>query len=145
MKLYHGSPFLVDNLEKRTPRGDTEFNSTTSIFLTSSFIEAALYSIARDKERNNKSWGVKWLNKKPYLILKKERWTGKEKKYTLNKIGYVYEYDTENYIQNPDKNRKSEYKINKKKIVPDLIHIVEYKDIKKHIKCIPQSKYEKFW
>jgi hypothetical protein len=53
MKLYHGSPYKLIKLDPRTPRGNNK-------------LEAALYSLARDKERKNKGWAIK--NNFLYLV-----------------------------------------------------------------------------
>lgn len=55
MLLYHGSPYRLEILEPRTPRGDNEFNTQTGVYLTDDKTEAKLYSLARDKLRINKS------------------------------------------------------------------------------------------
>jgi hypothetical protein len=55
--LYHGSPFYLEELEPKTPRGDNDFNTQKGIYLTDSKISAILYSLARDEERKNKGWG----------------------------------------------------------------------------------------
>ena len=145
MKLFHGSPFLVDTLESRKPRGDTRFNKASGIYMTSSFVEASIYALTRDKERKNKSWGVKWIDGDVFLILKKSKWKGKNKKYMLNKLGYVYEYDTDKGVQNPDITRKTEYRINRKKIIPSKIFIVNIDEIKNNIMYLSDQDYDNIW
>src|SRR5690349_587986 len=122
--LYHGSPIFMNEIHSNTPRGDDIFDSKKGIYMTSNFMEACLYSIARDKEKNNRSWGVKYIRNQPFLILKSEKWKGINKKYTLNKIGYVYEYKAIKYAQNKKIGRETEHRIDKDKIIPNIIYFI---------------------
>ena len=146
--LYHGSPHLVNELHEKKPRGDTSFNSKQGIYCTSNFIEASIYAIARDIERNNKSWGVAYIKNSPFLILKKEKWHGSQAKYALNKIGYVYEFNFASktrIYQNPNPDRVTEWRINKKNIIPTKIHVVLLKHVKKYILYLSEAEYNLFW
>lgn len=129
--LYHGSPFKMEKIEPRTPRGDNEFNTQTGIYMTDNKMEAMLYALARDKERINKGWGIK----DDKLILRKDLWPDK---YKLNEVGYVHEYKSDEREQNPYNSH--EYII-KKEIVPDKIIEVTYEDIKNNIKYVSRAEF----
>ncbi len=144
MKLYHGSAHLVEELKASTPRGDNQFNSKKGIYTSSNFTEAALYALARNKESTNRSWGVKFIDKKPFLILKKEKWSGPDQKYKLNDVGYVYEVNCK-AVKNPDKERRTEHRIDKDNIRPLCIHVVTPHSIKKSIKYVCSKDWDSFW
>lgn len=133
--LYHGSPFHMEELEVRTPRGDNEFNTQTGVYMTSNMIEAMLYSIARDKERINKGWGV--IN--GILYLRSDLWTGDEPKFKLNKIGYLHEITTDDAEKNPY--NETEY-IVKHNIKPDKITEIEFDMIKQYIKYVTKEEFK---
>ena len=87
--LYHGSPYDVEVLETRSPRGHNEFQRMNAVFFTDDIDQAKIYALARDKERTRRGWAV-----------------FKGKLYTLddfqfNDIGYVYQYTTDDYLTDP--------------------------------------------
>ena len=87
LRLYHGSPHSLTTLEPRQPNkgrwGDVGLYGSTNPLV------AALYALARNESRG--SWGVTPEGK---LIVR----TKKE----LNPEGYVYSYDSEDYIPPPE-------------------------------------------
>ena len=87
LRLYHGSPHDLETLEPRQPNkgawGDYGLYGTTNP------LAAALYAIARNESPG--AWGV----------LPDGRLIAKSKK-EFNPEGYVYEYDSEDYIPPPD-------------------------------------------
>jgi hypothetical protein len=102
MKLYHGSPYKLIKLDPQTPRGNNNFNTQTGVYLTSNKLEAALYSLARDKERKNKGWAIK----NNFLYLVEDFWLEEFREdnkpfYQLNSVGYLHTIKTNNYEQNP--------------------------------------------
>ncbi len=134
LTLYHGSAHKMDTLEVRTPRGDNDFNTQTGVYLTSNKIEAMLYSIARDKERINKGWGVI----DGILYLRKDLWTGDNPKYKLNDIGYLYEIITDDAEQNPY--NETEY-IVKHNIKVDNITEITIDIIQPYIKYVSKEEF----
>ena len=145
-KLYHGSPYLLKKLVPRLPRGTDDFNSQTAVYLTSNKIEAKLYSLARDKERINKGWGIK----NGYLYLRKERWLEKfmepdKPLYRLNDVGYLYIINLNkvpDYEINP--NNMNEYII-KRIVKPDSIEKVYYNNVKNRIKYVSKEEMDKIF
>ena len=145
-KLYHGSPYLLKKLEPSLPRGTDDFNSQAGVYLSSNKIEAKLYSLARDKERKNKGWGIK----NGYLYLRKERWLEKfmepdKPLYQLNGVGYLYIINMDtvpDYEINP--NNSSEYII-KRIVKPDSIEKVYYKNVKNRIKYVSKEEMDKIF
>jgi 8-oxo-dGTP pyrophosphatase MutT (NUDIX family) len=87
LRLYHGSPLDLETLEPRQPNkgkwGDY------GVYGTPNQLVAALYAIARNDSKG--SWG----------ILPDGRLIAKSKK-DLNPEGYVYEYDSDDYITPPE-------------------------------------------
>ena len=144
--LYHGSPYLLKKLIPMLPRGTDDFNSQVAVYLTSNKIEAKLYSIARDKERINKGWGIK----NGYLYLRKERWLEKfmepdKPLYRLNDVGYLYIIKMNkvpDYEINP--NNMNEYII-KRIVKPDSIEKVYYKNVKNRIKYVSKEEMDKIF
>jgi len=136
--LYHGSPYLLEELIPKKPRGSDDFNSQIGVYLSSNKIESQLYSLARDKERINKGWGIK----NGFLYLRKDRWLKKNNNsdkplYMLNDVGYLYIVNNNNYSQNP--HNLNEY-ISKKSIKIDKIKVIYYDDIKKYIKYVSKEE-----
>ena len=144
--LYHGSPYLLKKLIPMLPRGTDDFNSQTAVYLSSNKIEAKLYSLARDKERKNKGWGIK----NGYLYLRKERWLEKfmepdKPLYRLNDVGYLYIINMNkvpDYEINP--NNMNEYII-KRIVKPDSIEKVYYNDVKNRIKYVSKEEMDKIF
>jgi hypothetical protein len=139
LTLYHGSPYHMDILEVRTPRGDNEFNSQTGVYLTSNKIEAMLYSIARDKERNNKGWGII----DGILYLRIDLWTGDEPTFKLNNIGYLHEIITDDAEQNP--HNKTEYIVKHEIKVDNIteVKINKINIIKDYIKYVTRDEFKR--
>lgn len=142
--LYHGSPYKLEILEQRTPRGDNKFNTQKGIYFTSDIMEAKLYSMARDPERKNKGFGIKRIDNVPYLILMSELWKEEPIKYKLNDIGYVYVYKTAEYEQNPNPGYETEY-IVKFDVVPNKIITISYDDIANNIKYYKKDEMYKLF
>jgi hypothetical protein len=144
--LYHGSPYLLKKLIPMLPRGCDDFNSQTAVYLSSNKIEAKLYSLARDKERKNKGWGIK----NCYLYLRKERWLEnfmepEKPLYRLNDIGYLYIINMNkvpDYEINP--HNMNEYII-KNIVKPDRIEKVYYNDVKNRIKYVSKEEMDKIF
>ncbi len=144
--IYHGSPYLLKELIPMVPRGTDNFNSQTAVYLSTNKIEAKLYSLARDKERINKGWGVK----NGYLYLRKDRWLEKfmepEKPlYRLNDVGYLYIINLNNVLEyeiNPNNN--NEYII-KNIVKPDRIEKVYYNNVKNRIKYVSKEEMDKIF
>ena len=88
LRLYHGSPQDLDTLEPRQPRpshGPGDFG----LYGSTNPIVAALYALAKNNSKHH--WGVLPEGK---LIARAEK--------ELNPEGYVYEYDTDDYISPPE-------------------------------------------
>jgi hypothetical protein len=141
IKLYHGSPFRLDIIKTRTPRGDNEFNSQTGVYLTDDIMEAMLYSLVRDKERINKGWGIKRIDNKSFLILRNDLFYSK---YKLNNVGYLHEYETniETVEQNP---MNSHEYIIKNDIIPTNILDIYFDKIKDNIKYVTRDEFYKIF
>ena len=91
-KFYHGSPHDVDNIEPRVPSKPGDFpGGHTGIYTHPDLAAAAMYALARDKENTRRKWGVTASGK---LLAMPDM--------ELNPEGYVYEYDTDNFIAPPD-------------------------------------------
>jgi hypothetical protein len=106
-------------------------------------MEAKLYSMARDKERINKGWGIKYIDNKPFLILREEYW-GESKKFKLNEEGYVYQINASDYKKNPYND--TEYIIQRDIIInPDDIIIINFDDIKSNIIYKNREDWYKFF
>ena len=87
LRLYHGSPHDLETLEPRQPNKGTW--GEHGLYGTPNQLVAALYAIARNDSKG--SWGV----------LPEGRLIAKSKK-QLNPEGYVYEYDSDDYIPPPE-------------------------------------------
>jgi len=135
LTLYHGSPFCMEELEVRTPRGDNDFNTQTGVYLTSNMVEAMLYSMARDKERINKGWGV--IN--GILYLRSDLWIGDKPTFKLNKIGYLHEIITEDAEKNPY--NETEY-IVKHNIKPNKVTEIDFNMIQQYIKYVTKEEFK---
>jgi hypothetical protein len=137
IKLYHGSPYKLDILSPSKPRGDNDFNSQIGIYMTDNNKEAMLYSIARDKEKFNKGFGIK----NNYLILREDLFPSK---YKLNEIGYLYEYDADPSEINYNPFNLHEYII-KKDIIPNKITEIKTVDIIDNIKYVLREDFYKIF
>lgn len=87
LRLYHGSPHDLETLEPRQPNKGAWGES--GLYGSPNQLVAALYAIARNDSRG--SWG----------ILPDGRLIAKSKK-ELNPEGYVYAYDSDDYIPPPE-------------------------------------------
>lgn len=89
-RLYHGSPFRgLRTLNPKAPRGHTAYEKQRAVFMTDDPNSAALYALARDKKRENKGWAA--IGGRLQL--------GPNAK--LNKRGYIYHTDSDNYLTPP--------------------------------------------
>ncbi len=88
MKLYHGSPKDVRILKPQKAKGANEFENLKGIFLTKTFLHAALYAIGKTL-KGKTSFGV---SKDKLVILGN----------AMPKAGYVYEVDVKNPIKGPN-------------------------------------------
>lgn len=87
-----GSPHDVEYIEPRVPSRPGDFpGGHTGIYTHPDLAAAAMYALARDKENTRRKWGVTASGK---LLAMPEM--------ELNPEGYVYEYDTDNFIAPPD-------------------------------------------
>lgn len=135
--LYHGSPYKLKLLKPHTPHGNNNFNTQTGVYLTSNKIEAQLYSLARDTERNNKSWGI--YNGK--LFLAKENWDSKHwnntpmnKRFKLNNEGYLYIINKNNYNSYKNPYYRYEYIILNTDVKPyKIVKVKLNKSLEKNI------------
>jgi len=148
-KLYHGSAYELNILKTHEPRGDNDFQRQKAVFLTSNFIEAALYSIARDKERKNKGWGIKngilYLRNDLFEPLNKSLQNSNELifKYKLNEYGYVYIItNTKDAIKNPS--LENEYVI-LHDVIPKYKVKINPQDYEKYIVYLNRNKYNKIF
>lgn len=114
MKLYHGSPKSLDILRPQKAKGMSDFEDITGVFLTKTFLHAALYVIGKTL-KGKTAFGV---SEKKLVIL------GNLKP----KPGYVYEIE----VKKPIKGHHGQYAcenelkpIKKTKIYP--------RDYEKHI------------
>lgn len=87
MKLYHGSPHALKVLKPQRAKGMNKFENKTGVFLTKTFLHAALYAIGKTLKRR----AIFGVSQRKLVIL------GKSKP----KAGYVYEVEVENPIKGP--------------------------------------------
>ena len=88
--LYHGSPYEgLTSLQPKEPRGNTDYERQKAVFMTDNPDAAALYALARDKERKNRGWAA--IGGRLQL--------GPNAK--LNEKGYIYNVDTDDYLSPP--------------------------------------------
>ena len=87
LRLYHGSPENLEALEPRQPNKGRW--GEPGIYSSQDELVAALYAIARNNSKGR--WGVLPDGR---LIAKSER--------ELNPEGYVYEFETDKYIEPPE-------------------------------------------
>jgi len=129
MKLYHGSPKKLKVLYPYQARGINEFQNQKAIFLTKSFDQAALYSLAKSlKEKTPFALP-------PGKIIIVGNLKPVEK-------GYVYEIDLQNNEVKKGEFGNYEYAYLKpiRKFKIHIINIRKYKDKIKNVK----SKKELF-
>lgn len=88
LRLYHGSPQDLETLEPRQPRPFRR-HGDFGLYGSTNPIVAALYALARNNSKHH--WGVLPEGK---LIARTEK--------ELNPEGYVYEYDSDDYITPPE-------------------------------------------
>ena len=91
MKLYHGSSQNLDVIKPQKAKGMNEFENITGVFLTKTFLHAALYAIGKTL-KGKTAFGV---SKNKLVIL------GNLKP----KAGYVYEVK----VKNPIKGHREQY------------------------------------
>lgn len=91
MKLYHGSPQNLDVLKPQKTRGMNDFENITAVFLTKTFLHAALYVIGKTL-KGKTAFGVS----ESKLVI-----SGNLKP----KAGYVYEVE----VKNPIKGHRGQY------------------------------------
>jgi hypothetical protein len=101
IRLFHGSPHDVDYIEPREPSRPGNFpGGHTGVYTHPTLEAAAMYALARDKENTRRKWGVTASGK---LVALPEM--------PINDEGYVYEYETDNYIPPPDTQKALGYAI----------------------------------
>jgi 8-oxo-dGTP pyrophosphatase MutT (NUDIX family) len=101
IRLFHGSPHDVDYIEPREPSRPGNFpGGYTGVYTHPTLEAAAMYALARDKENTRRKWGVTASGK---LVALPEM--------PINDEGYVYEYETDNYIPPPDTQKALGYAI----------------------------------
>ena len=89
-RLYHGSPYEgLTSLQPREPRGNTDYERQKAVFMMDNPDAAALYALARDKERKNRGWAA--------IGGRLQLGPGAN----LNEKGYIYNVDTDNYLSPP--------------------------------------------
>ena len=92
IRLFHGSPHDVEYIGPRVPSRPGNFTGGyTGVYTHPTLEAAAMYALARDKENTRKKWGVTASGK---LMALPEM--------PINDEGYVYEYESYNYIPPPD-------------------------------------------
>ncbi len=92
LRLFHGSPHDVEYIEPRVPSRPGDFpGGYTGVYTHPTLEAAAMYALARDKENTRRKWGVTASGK---LMALPEM--------PINDEGYVYEYESDNYIPPPD-------------------------------------------
>ena len=99
-QLYHGSPFGgLTSLSPREPRGHTDYERQRAVFMTDNPDAAALYALARDKERKNRGWAAIGgrLQLGPSA--------------GLNEKGYLYSVNTDDYLSPPKGQENSGFAI----------------------------------
>ena len=87
MKLYHGSPFKLKILKPSNPKGINKFENKSGVFLTKTFLHAALYAIGKTL----KGKAIFGVSEQRLVIL------GNLKP----KAGYVYEVEVKSPIRGP--------------------------------------------
>jgi len=87
MKLYHGSPRALKVLKPQKAKGMNKFENKPGVFLTKTFLHAALYAIGKTL----KGKAVFGVSSTKLVIL------GKSKP----KSGYVYEVNVKSQIKGP--------------------------------------------
>lgn len=114
MKLYHGSPYNLDLLKPQKAKGIGEFENITGVFLTKTFLHAALYAIGKTL-KGKTAFGV---SKNKLVILGN----------FAPSIGFVYELE----VRNPIKGNGGQYAF-ERELKPTNKTIVLPKDYKNFI------------
>ena len=140
--LYHGSPFRLAELKPFTPRGHTAWNQQHGVYFTNDRIEASLYSLARDKERKNKAWGLIRKRGSAYLLLREKKWKGEEGKYSLNEVGYLHVCRCDDSEVNPTNSHEF---IVKRAVTPDRVEEVRLDDrLRRRIRYLDEAAWDAY-
>jgi len=117
MRLYHGSPKLLESLRPQKAKGRNDYENLEAIFLTTEFTKAALYAIGKNLK------GITGFSvKRGKLTIMGNHRLGD---------GYVYEFDIEE-----EKLMKSAYTdeyASKEEIKPIKVHETHSKDYEKYV------------
>ena len=101
-KLYHGSPYKLEEIRPATATGKgAESAREHAIYLASNPEEARLYALTRPRKNKRKSWAI--LDNKVHYV----------KGDPINKQGYVYEHDFDDYAAPPESESGIGYRVYK--------------------------------
>jgi hypothetical protein len=102
-KLYHGSPYKLDVLEPRQAREKyLKQGRRNAVYMTDNPQQAVLYALARPRKGKRGSWAT--LDGKVHYL----------KGAPLNRYGYMYEADVDQYIPPPKGLEPIGYAVHKK-------------------------------
>ena len=99
-KLYHGSPHRLDEIRPATATGKGESSAREhAIYLANNPEEARLYALTRPRNNKRKGWAI--LDNKVHYV----------KGDPINKQGYVYEHEFDDYAAPPESDPGIGYRV----------------------------------
>lgn len=99
-KLYHGSPHRLDEIRPATATGKGDLSAREhAIYLANNPEEARLYALTRPRNSKRKGWAI--LDKKVHYV----------KGEPINKQGYVYEHEFDDYAAPPESDPGIGYRV----------------------------------
>lgn len=99
-KLYHGSPHRLDEIRPATATGKGEASAREhAIYLANNPAEARLYALTRPRNNKRKGWAI--LDNKVHYV----------KGDPINKQGYVYEHEFDDYEAPPESDPGIGYRV----------------------------------
>ena len=100
LELYHGSPHRLDELRPATATGKGDASAREhAIYLANNPEEARLYALTRPRNNKRKSWAI--LDNKVHYV----------KGDPINKQGYVYEHEFDDYEAPPESDPAIGYRV----------------------------------
>lgn len=125
--LFHGTPFVVNVLEKRQSHDNVNKNNEdTAVFLTSSFITAAAYAFRNKIKEVNDEWSFSINNKGefPAMVF--------EAKYIPDDLyGYIYVFKKDSTMIKDEEKNTTQYRCYHDLPTVDVIKVF-YKDFEKY-------------
>jgi superfamily II DNA or RNA helicase len=100
IKLYHGSPHRLDEIRPTVATGKGDASAREhAIYLANNPEEARLYALTRPRNNKRKGWAI--LNNKVHYV----------KGDPINKQGYVYEHEFDDYAAPPESDPGIGYRV----------------------------------